>query len=124
MDKTLKLNVKHKWFEIMVTGQKRNEYRKPSEWIRSRLWYINNTDKNVFPVYEPRDYDFVEIRSGYGKHRPYFIAEFRYFSESLEEFYIGYGSGLRVKVEPRDYIIKLGKIIKIGNYETQPRLGR
>ena len=35
-------------------------------------------------------------------------------------FFEGYQSGIGgfgVKVEPQDYIIKLGKIIKIGNYE-------
>ena len=85
--KILKLNVEHRWFELMVTGQKDREFRKPSDWIKSRLWKKVKTIAGSVPVYEPREYDFIEIRSGYGKHRPYFIAEFQGFAENLEFFF-------------------------------------
>jgi len=102
--KTLKLNVRHKWFEVMVTGEKTFEFRKASKWMISRL--------------KGRKYDFVEIRSGYGKKRPYFIAKCVYIKKkTLEPVRIIYSNDLFVDIDPGDIIIKLGKIIKIRNYE-------
>lgn len=115
MSRTLKLNVEHRWFELMVTAQKNREFRKPSDWIKSRL--LN------------KEYDLIEIRSGYGKHRPYFIAEYKGFVENKETLYVGYASknnvgGIMLTIEPKDFIINIGKIKEIGNYEIQPRMGR
>ena len=106
MRRTLKLNVKHKWFEVMVTGEKKFEYRSPSQWLQSRL-------KNP-------NYDFVEIRSGYGKTRPVFIAkcELIYHSESHHPVTMNFSNNLKVVVNWGDVIIKLGEIIKVENYAT------
>lgn len=114
MNRTLKLNVKHRWFELMVTGQKNLEFRKPSDWIKSRL--LN------------KEYDLIEIRSGYGKHRPYFIAKYKGYIENKETFCVGYANphgigGIILTIEPEDFIIEIGKIKQIGNYELQSRMG-
>ena len=44
MPKTLHLNINKTPFEIMVTGEKPEEYRKPTKWIISRLY---NKDKSL-----------------------------------------------------------------------------
>ena len=116
MSKTLKLTVHAKAFEVMVTGEKKREYRRKSKWIQSRLW------KKVYeidglPVFDHKEYDLVEIRNGYGKNRPYFLAEFKGHMENIQHFVESYSNGLYVQVNPFDQIIQLGKIIKIGNYE-------
>jgi hypothetical protein len=59
--RTLFLTLNKKAFDIMVTGEKKIEYRDPSPWILSRL---------------SKDYDFVKFVNGYGDDRPYFIAKY------------------------------------------------
>ena len=49
---TLKLSINKKAFDVMVTGEKTEEFRDESKWIMSRL---------------KKDYDFVQFTNGYGK---------------------------------------------------------
>jgi hypothetical protein len=113
--KPLVLNVKHKWFELMVTGEKKCEYRKPSPWIRSRLWKRKKSISGI-PVFESREYIVVKIVSGYGSSRPYFIARFIDHLENIDLFRVEYSNGLKVDVDPRDIIVRIGEILKIENY--------
>ena len=105
---TLKLTLKKIPFDVMVEGRKKLEFRKPSKWIESRLY-----DKKG----NPRHYDFVEFRNGYGADRPYFIAEYNGFDTALGEVIMVYPPDLRVKVEQGDYTIKIGDILEKGNLE-------
>ncbi|MFY9308081.1 MAG: hypothetical protein WAQ28_03420 [Bacteroidia bacterium] len=89
----------------METGEKNFEYRKPTDWILSRLF-----DKNG----HRRLYDYVRISHGYSANRPYFIA-------TLEGWYIEtithtkcYSTGFQVVVEPKDICIMIGTIVKRG----------
>lgn len=50
--KTLRLTLKKHWFDMIASGEKREEYREPSRWILSRL--------------EGKQYDRVEFKNGYG----------------------------------------------------------
>jgi hypothetical protein len=54
--KTLKLTLKRKWFDMIASGVKREEYRLPSEWILSRL--------------QDKQYDAVCFRNGYSAASP------------------------------------------------------
>lgn len=117
MNKTLKLTVHAKAFEVMVTGEKKNEYRKKSKWIMSRLWKKVNEIRGI-PVFDHKEYDAIEIRNGYGKNRPFFVAEFHGHLENIHPFEETFSNGLKVTIGRHDQIIKLGKIIKIENYET------
>ena len=119
--KPLVLNVEHKWFELMVTGEKTHEYRKPSKWIKSRLWKNVNTRAGSIPCYISKEYVAVKIISGYGNTRPYFIAKFRDHLENITLYTEEYSNGLQVKVEPRDIIILLGEILKIENYDLNKK---
>lgn len=98
--KTLYLTVHKKAFEVMITGEKHEEYRKPSKWIISRLF-----DKNM----QPKKYDVVKITNGYKKDSPYFIAEFHGLSNWKITTDLYFSNGLKVQIEPGDIIIKLGK---------------
>lgn len=61
--RTLKLTLKRRWFDMIASGEKREEYRTPSEWILSRL--------------EGKEYDAVEFRNGYSKTSPVVTCEFK-----------------------------------------------
>ncbi len=89
--KTLKLTLKKKWFDMIASGEKTEEYRIPGPWIRSRL--------------DGRSYDFVEFKNGYGKHVPTVTLEFKGWS---------YGHGEeKWGAQPLALyaVIKLGKVI-------------
>lgn len=92
----LHLTVKNKPFEVMVTGEKNQEYRKPSQWIDSRLI---------------KYYDFVKIVNGYGGDKPMFIAEYFGFSFAGRIENKTYSNGLEVEIEAGDRIIELGEVV-------------
>ena len=108
MANILYLSLKQKPFEIMVTGEKKEEFRKFSEWIWNRLFDHNGNEKK---------YDFIKFVNGYGNNRPYFICEF----EGILSCYLPvkervYSNGLKVSgIGKGDFIIYLGQIVEIGN---------
>ncbi len=95
--KILYLTVSKLPFDVMVTGEKKQEFRKPSQWILSRLYN--------------KEYDYVKITNGYSKDSPFFIARYLGWEYNSKEFAVVYTNGLRVDVEPFDYIIRIGEII-------------
>lgn len=88
-------------FEVMVKGEKNSEFRRPSDWIKSRLL--------------SKSYDVVKFVNGYGADKPYFIAKYLGFIRTHSDTSITYSNGLIVNVEEGDYIIHLGEIIETGN---------
>jgi hypothetical protein len=60
--RVLRLTLKKQWFEMVASGEKKEEYRLPSKWIFSRL--------------NGKDYDHVEFSHGYGKHVPKVTVEY------------------------------------------------
>ena len=54
--RVLRLTLKRKWFDMIASGQKREEYRVPGKWILSRL--------------EGSEYDVIEFKNGYGPNVP------------------------------------------------------
>lgn len=107
--KVLLLNLKREPFEVMVTGEKKVEYREIKEWMRSRLF-----DKNG----NPKQYDYVKFILGYSNDNPFFYAPFLGFEE-LKEVDETYSNGLHVKFNDEKYGIKLGEPIKIGNMRLE-----
>lgn len=105
-DRILRLSLKELPFNVMVTGEKRNEYRLPSHWIKSRLFNKDGT---------PKQYNFVEFTHGYGGHRPSFRCEFKGVLVSDSQFFKSYSNGLQVFVNTNDYIILLGDVVSIKN---------
>ena len=102
--KILKLTLKKEPFDVMITGEKKNEYRNNSEWMRSRLY-----DQ----MGKKRYYDFVEFTNGYGKDRPKFTVKFKGF-EKIYKVNKKYSNGLVVfypKCKNGYFKIMLGDII-------------
>jgi signal peptidase I len=101
--KTLHLTLSKLPFEVMVTGEKTEEFRKDSQWIISRL--IN------------KKYDVIKFTNGYGKDKPYFICKYLGFNKCYMDLSKHeYSNGLIVDgIGKGDFIIYLGKIIEKGN---------
>ena len=99
----LRLTLHKAAFDVMVTGEKTYEYRKPSKWIMSRL-----VDKKTGAF---NHYDLVEFVNGYGSDKPMFWAEFLRAEKMIGEPYrLMYSNGLEVLVETGDIVITIGKI--------------
>lgn len=114
--RVLRLTVQRKPFEVMVTGEKDEEFRKPSDWIYSRLYKKVKRGKLVY--HEPREYDLIIFTNGYGNDKPYFIVEMVNHIPSVTNWEVTYSNGLTVHIIKGDHIIKLGNILEIGNYES------
>ena len=106
--KTLFLTLSKQPFEVMVTGEKTEEFREGSDWIISRLM-----DKE----WNPKEYDVIKFVNGYGGDKPYFICKY----EGFVEFYMDvatreYSNGLKVEgIGKGDFVILCGEIIETGN---------
>ena len=96
--KILHLTLKKKWFDMIASGEKTEEYRHPSKWIMSRI--------------EGKEYDIVQFTNGYGADKP--VARLEYNGWDW-----GYGcrewGGGSTPGNPL-VVIKLGKILSIENY--------
>jgi hypothetical protein len=100
MKKILYLTLKKPQFEVTSTGEKSIEYRRPSDWIESRLI--------------GKSYDLVKFTNGYGADKPYFICEFLGWSHAKAGLH-KYSNGLVVNVSDGYFQIELGSILEIGN---------
>lgn len=106
MGKNLLLAINKPPFDVMVTGEKTLEIRKPTDWILCRLFDKKGKRKQI---------DLLKFVNGYGDERPYFICEFQGFAVARTNYVLSYSSGFSVEVEKFDLLIKLGKIIEKGN---------
>lgn len=100
--KILHLTLKKKWFDMIASGEKKEEYREIKDYWTKRL--------------DGRDYDVVYFRNGYAKDAPKIKVEIMF---KLDRCF-----GLEVwGAEPRVYyyVIRLGKILSIENHNS-PKL--
>lgn len=100
MNRTLKLTLKRKWFDMIASGEKREEYRTPGPWILSRL--------------EGKEYDRIEFKNGYGANVPTMEVEYLGWKYSFGRRDWGGGSEAGPLVT-----IMLGRVLKLENY-TKP----
>lgn len=101
---TLILTINKRSFEVMVTGEKQNEYRTPSNWIMARL---------------SKNYQAIKFINGYGNSKPYFIAEYKNWNVITEVQEIEYSNGHKADLKKGLINIHFGKIIEVGNYEPK-----
>lgn len=109
--KTLHLTLKKEPFDVMVTGEKHEEFRKGSDWIESRLFGDN---------WQPKEYDVIKFVNGYGATKPYFICKYEGFMECYMNVTTReYSNGLKIEgIGKGDFIILCGEIIEKGNLLT------
>ena len=84
----------------MVAEEKNFEYRKPGDWIKSRLI--------------GKSYSLIKFTNGYGGDKPFFICAFKGHQILNKNKEVSYGDH-SIPVEKGDFIIEIGNIIKAGN---------
>lgn len=99
----LRLTLKSMPFEVMRTGEKLEEFREPSDWIRSRLF----TKAGI-----PREYDYIEYVNGYGAARPRFYTDYCGFELIQQGIWRSYSNGLIVSTDKPVYVIKHSVVIE------------
>jgi len=121
--KTLHLNVKRKWFDQILAGEKTEEYREfKAHWVKQFLQcYQDKRDgKSKFECKKAncyscltrakggrfKKYDTVTFSNGYAKDRPQFEIELKRITIKKEKSKWG--------IAPSNayFILKLGEIIK------------
>ncbi|MDR9502575.1 MAG: hypothetical protein RI601_12335 [Desulfurivibrionaceae bacterium] len=100
--KTLHLNLKRKWFDMILAGEKKEEYRDLTSYWESRF---------IRPIPgEPEEFNFsffdtVTFSNGYAKDRPQFTIE-------LKLILIGHGRSEWGAEEDKEYfVLRLGRIL-------------
>lgn len=102
--RVLDLVLKAEAFDVMITGEKKNEFRRDSKWIRSRL---------IDKYNRPRQYDVVKFRRGYRTNAPYFVCTYKGFEISqITQGNRVYSNDLYVNITKNTIIIRLGEIIE------------
>lgn len=85
MKKILHLTLKKEWFNEIVSGRKKEEYRDKKPYWDSRL---------------NKDFDEVHFKNGYNDSVPFMRVEY-----------------LGLEIRDNTYVIKLGKILEVQNYD-------
>jgi len=109
--KILHLTLKKKWFDMILSGEKTEEYRSLKDYWVNRLmnkptmkWMQNGMQMESRTR---KEYDMIRFTNGYGKHRPAFDIE-------LLDIDVGMGNVEWGAEEGETYhILRLGKIISI-----------
>lgn len=98
--RVLHLTLKRKWFDMIASGEKKEEYREIKPYWISRLHAWGNAFDDC------RDFYAIRFKNGYQKNAPTIILE-------SKGIHIGYGRP-EWGAEPNKeyYVIKLGEIIK------------
>lgn len=104
------MNVKKKWFNLMVRGIKKEEFRVFKPYWTSRL------EEKFFDQTAYRDFDFVVVSNGYASDRPYFIAVCtKIHSEDAPKRNVD-EHGYHLDWDEYCYVISLGQIKFVSNY--------
>ena len=88
--KILHLTLKKKWFDLIASGEKTEEYRECKPYWAKRL-------KNQVGY---KQFDEIHFKNGYGKDVPFMRVEFR-------------GIVQRIMLGKGVFVIRLGKIFEI-----------
>jgi hypothetical protein len=99
----LELTLKREWFDMIARGEKKEEYRNPTDWILSRL--------------NGKEYDFVRFRNGYNPGSPICVCEYRGWKWGHGRAEWGGRQG-----GSKYIIISLGKITPVARLKSQTNI--
>lgn len=102
-EKVLHLTLKKKWFDMIASGEKKEEYREMKPYWHKRLGTAAETPK------------IVQFRNGYAKDSPVVRIEMKGIMTGLGIIEWGAPPAERV------YILRLGKIIETRNHNSEMR---
>lgn len=95
--KVLHLTLKKKWFDMILSGEKTEEYREIKPYWMKRLFN--------------KHFDVIKFRNGYSKNSPWMIVELRSIHGAMQ------GKAKWGAPDCNVISLKLGKIIEKGNCE-------
>ncbi len=112
MKNVLYLNLRKKWFDMILSGEKTEEYREIKDYWMTRL--IDSVQRLIkqehfgdvpakFIAF--KEFDIIEFRNGYSKNAPRFQIECKGIEIGQTKY--GWSDGWAGDV----FVIKLGKII-------------
>lgn len=96
----LHLTLKKKWFDMILSGEKTEEYREIKDYWKNRFLTVEAPFVHRF-----KNYSKIKFTNGYSKNAPFFI---------IECLGIDYGKGKEdwgVEKGKDYFVIKLGKIL-------------
>jgi hypothetical protein len=99
--KTLHLTLKKKWFDMILSGEKKEEYREMKPYWAERL-----KDK-VHSVF--KDYDTITFKNGYSANAPEMVVEL--LGISIDEGMRSWGA----EPDTKYYVLSLGEILSTKN---------
>lgn len=97
----LHLTLKKKWFDMIQTGVKKEEYREIKDYWRQRL----ELPRQAMFVVRFKDFDCIRFRNGYGKNAPTFDIELKGVEYGTGKPEWGAENGVHY------YVLSLGKIL-------------
>jgi hypothetical protein len=104
--KLLHLTLKKKWFDMIASGEKKEEYREIKPYWSRRL--LSNYNSIGHSRFEPefKDFNVIVFKNGYGKNAPVLFVEFKGvdIGEAVPEWSDNWAGDV--------FKIKLGNIIK------------
>jgi hypothetical protein len=104
--KVLNLTLKKKWFDMIKSGEKKEEYREVKEYWNNRLLSLDWSEEGAY-----KKFDVIRFTNGYSKAAPYFYI-------ASKGVGIGYGKTKWGADGTAQYIFKLGKIISENEITT------
>ncbi len=113
MPKILHLTLKKKWFDMILSGEKKEEYREIKPYWEKRLWREFYADNGLMVDIYGRDssihFDVIKLKNGYAKDAPMMTLKCKGIS-------IGKCKGDWSDMAIEDhFIIGLGKILETKN---------
>jgi hypothetical protein len=103
--KILKLTLKKKWFDLILSGEKKEEYREKKDyWITRLCDFDKCLQTNSYNHF--KHFDAVQFTNGYSATSPTFVIECKGIEIAKGKTHWG--------AEPHEkyFVIKLGKIIQ------------
>lgn len=99
--KVLHLTLKKKWFNMIASGEKKEEYRELKAYWWTRLVQYGTFEE--YEVVQFKKFDAVSFKNGYSKNAPVILIECKGIT-------IGYGKH-EWGATSKSFIIKLGNIL-------------
>ena len=103
----LHLNVKKKWFDMIKSGEKKEEYRQDKLY-----WKIRFVKEGYWLTQTCKVFDVVRFKNGYGKNAPWFDVECKGISiEDISAIKPEWFGNIQDYQGLRVFVIRLGHII-------------
>jgi len=102
--RTLRLTLTKQWFDLIVKGEKKFEYREYKQHWISRLLCKSGI----------RDYDEIHFTNGYGKDKPFVLVEFE-GAAVIDGECCSPDNGELLEADKKYFVIGLGEVLEIGN---------